>query len=123
MHLRGYPKYFLKGGKRRAVYYTAEAAELLTLGWTPEEEAVKEKAEPKTESAPATEVKPEPEKVEVEVVEDEPGDEQEPATASELPNFDFMTKAELLQYALDRGADLSSNTLKAELVEACRKLG
>jgi hypothetical protein len=126
MHLHGYPKYYVKGEKRRAVYYTAEARDLVTLGWKPEAEAtVKKEAPAKAVELPKIEKPvelPAVETIEAELVDDQPEVvKQEPQ--SKLPDFDFMTKAELLQYALDRGVDLPNNILKAELVKACRELG
>jgi len=125
MHLKGYPKYYTKDGERRPVYYTADARDLTAMGWKPEED--KHVSPDKTEKAPKTnkpvavETTLAVEKIEVEVVEDEP----EGVTAkqeSELPDFEFMTKPELLEYALQRGVELPINTLKSELVKSCRKL-
>lgn len=113
MHLPGYPVYFVKDGKRRAVYYTAEARDLKAMGWAPEEDLkVEVKSQPKQEVAAS---KPEAIKPEVVV-------ESTPQEDGELPDFEFMTRSELLKYAMDRGVDLPNNALKAELVEACRKI-
>lgn len=129
MYLRGYPKYFVKGEKRRAVYYTIEASELLQSGWLPEEEASKPK---NLAVAPEPEPLPEPKqelaeveaevRVEVEVVEDEPEEAIENEESDELPDFGFMTKAELIQYAAERGVELKPALTKAELTEACEAL-
>lgn len=107
MHLRNYPQYFVKDGERIAVYYTADARDLKAQGWKPEE----------TKKPAPEPVKPaaKPEKIEAElVIEEEP--------ESPKPEFEFMTRTELLAYALERGVDLPNNSLKAELVEACKKL-
>jgi hypothetical protein len=130
MHLHGYPKYYVKDGKRRAVYYTADARDLTASGWRPEEEkqAAATKPAKTTKPAPAPPrveaptSAPEPvEKIEVEVVEG-PTNEAEPKGTEDLPDFEFMTKPELLEYAMRRGVDLPNNALKAELVKACREL-
>lgn len=131
MHLQGYPKYYTKDGKRRPVYYTADARDLTAMGWKPEEDKpVKPGKAEKALKAdkPAAVKAPEPvatpsvvEKIEVEVVEDEPEGviaKQE----SELPDFEFMTKPELFEYASQRGVELPINTLKSELVKSCREL-
>ena len=114
MHLPGYPVYYVKDGKRRAVYYTAEARDLKAMGWKPEEapKAPEVKPAPKAEAKSA----PKPEVIKPEVVIEDATEE------GELPDFEFMTRTELLKYAMDRGVDLPNNALKAELVEACKKL-
>ena len=107
MHLPGYPHYYVKDGERVAVYFTGEARDLRAMGW------VREESKP----AKVIESKPEPvAEVEVDVVLDT-------AEEADQPEFEFMTKPELLAYALQRGVDLPNNALKAELVEACKKLG
>lgn len=113
MHLRNYPQYFVKNGERIAVYYTADARDLRALGWEPEQSAKQEpKPAPKLEPA---QPKAEVEKLEVELIE-------ENQVESEKPEFEFMTRVELLAYAEKRGVDLPNNALKADLVEACKKL-
>jgi len=131
MHLSGYPKYYIKDGKRRAVYYTAEARDLLSLGWEPEADSILAAPELKeeTETILVAEEKQAAEFLEEEVFETIEAelvpakeDSDSKVTAVQLPDFEFMTKVELLQYALDRGVDLPNNTLKAELVKACQEL-
>lgn len=113
MHLRNYPQYFVKDGERIAVYYTADARDLRALGWKPEGSDKQEpEPQPKTEKAEAA---AEVEKLEVELVDEAQEQAQE-------PEFEFMTRAELLAYAEKRGVDLPNNALKADLVEACKKL-
>lgn len=110
MHLKNYPQYFVKDGERISVYFTGEARDLMLQGWVP---VVKEREEKQKEvkkiNAPPASVKIEPE------VEDE-------SEAESIPEFDFMTKAELIEYASGYGVELENSMLKAELVEACRKL-
>lgn len=112
MHLRNFPQAFVKDGKRRLVYYSAEARDLRSLGWAPEQK-VKE-VKPKAVKEPIID---QPAEIKVDIVIEESGQDQD-----KLPDFEFMTKVELLQYALARGVDLPNNALKAELIEACKKL-
>lgn len=138
MHLRNYPHYFVKNGDRRAAYYTAEVRELLALGWQREKAASPEPAKEEVQTL----VQPIPVEqedvgaiaeviIEAVVANDDEQDEETAVSIDEyddktegilLPNFDFMTKAELLQYAENKGVNLPSNALKAELVAECRKL-
>ena len=134
MHIRNYPQFFVKDGKRRAVYYTAQARELIALGWLPEEKAQKgqpveketvkevQKEEIAEPVSLETEVKlePKPENIEVEIVAD-PFSTPQP-TENKVTDFDFLTRPALLKYALDRGVDLPNNALKADLVKACKEI-
>lgn len=127
MYLSNAPQTYAKGTKKRQVYYTAEARDLESLGWT---RVVKGKGEKTKETPPEPAATPEPVKIEEKPAAEAPKvtaeviyeDSLSGAQAKDLPVFDFMTKAELLQYALDRGVDLPNNALKADLVEACKKL-
>ncbi len=128
MHLRGYPKYYVKNGKRRAVYYTSEVRDLTALGWRPEGDSTPvEKPEKKVAAKPAVEPAPAPEpelvaeRIEIEVVEEETL-APELAPNEELPDFEFMTKPELIEYAAKNGETLQLTSLKADLVAACKKL-
>ena len=103
MHLKPYPQYFVKDSERRAVFFTSEARDLRAMGWAPEKEA----KQPAT-SAP---------KPIAEAVATEPAESTE-----KTPDFELMTKTELLSYAMERGVDLKNNAPKAELIEACSKL-
>lgn len=126
MHLPNYPQYFVKGDRRRAVYYTADATALLAMGWVRED---KEAPAPKPEPTPAS-VEPaaaaapvvQAEEVEVEVVEDDEPEIEEPGEEAELPDFEFMTKGELIKFAAECGETLQPTLLKADLIEACKKL-
>jgi hypothetical protein len=102
MHLRPYPQAYVKGDERRLVYYTVEARELRENGWVRESGDEPE--------APAT----------VEAAEEKAEFEPEPVVGD--PDFEAMTKRELLQYAADNGIDLPDNALKAELIEACKAI-
>jgi hypothetical protein len=112
MHLAGYPKYFVKDGKRRAVYFTGEVRDLIAMGWRPE-------GRPKPERKIQPEPEPEPEPV---AQTEEVIVEIQVEGATEKPAFEFMTKAELIKYAKDRGVELQQTSLKAEMIEACEAL-
>ena len=111
-HLKKLPTYFVKDGDRRAAYYTIQARELRAAGYT-EEDA---KAEPH---------KPAPRLPEI-VVEAgaEPFDSTESLTEplADEEALDEMTKAELLDWAMDRGHDLPNNDKKAEILAACKAI-
>lgn len=113
MHLKGFPRYYVKGDKRKAVYYTADARELTALGWVDEEVAAKKAAEPveepKAEVADATEPK----------AWEEPAEVTLPTTKP----LEAMTKAELVDYAASKGLLIDGTALKADIVAACRDLG
>ena len=107
MHIQGYPKYYVKDGERRAVYYTADARDLKNMGWKPEKEA---KEEPKLKEAPAAFMDPFSEAEDL--VEEEAGEGE--------TDFDFMTKAELLEYAKEHDIEVRPTQTKTEIVEAIR---
>lgn len=111
-HLEKMPTYFVKGDKRKAAYYTIQARELIARGY------VQEGAE-KPQKLKAHEAKPVPEVV-VEAGAD--AFEMEAKLEVEEENLDGMTKAELLDWALDRGHDLPNNDLKAEILKACKEI-
>jgi hypothetical protein len=130
MYLRNFPRKFVKDGKARLVYYTSEARDLRAFGWVEEDKkTITAKAEQKPldtklEIIEAPELQPEPQP-EPEQAPDsvtEPVPEVKINETSEGPDFTSMTKAELLQYATDRGVDLANNVLKAELIKACEAL-
>lgn len=121
MHLRNFPHYYVKDDQRVAVYYTADARDLQAQGWKREEtlkgaaKQSKEAKEAKLTTETITEQAPEKIEAVLEI------DEKTELSADGV-DFEFMTRIELLKYALDRGVDLPNNALKAELVEACKKL-
>lgn len=131
MHLRNYPRYFIKDGERRPAYFTVEQTELIAQGWVPEESGLPSTTEPGSGLDPIAEPAPEPtveqvaaqekviEPVEV-VVEDDPI--LPVAPEAPLPDFEFMTKQELIDYASERGVELKPALHKSDLVEECRKL-
>mgnify|MGYP006293788709 CR=1 FL=1 len=112
MYLRNFPCKFIKDGKSRFVYYTAEARDLRALGW--KEDKGKKTADPV--AAKPEEKAPEP------IEEPKAVEPIQPPASLEAPDLSTLTRAELLQYAEDRGVDLPNNALKAELIEACRAI-
>ena len=111
-HLKKLPTYFVKGDKRRAAYYTIQARELRQAGYTEEG----------SKAVPAKPLERLPEIVNE--VGAEPFDSTESLTEpmAEEGDLDSMTKAELLDWALDRGHDLPNNDLKAEILKACKEI-
>ena len=111
-HLDKLPTWFVKGDERRAAYYTIQARELRQEGYAEEGE----KAVP----AKAPERLPEI----VNEVGAEPFDSTESLTEplAEDGDLDSMTKAELLDWALDHGVDLPNNDRKAEILAACKEI-
>lgn len=108
-HLAKLPTYFVKDGDRRAAYYTITARELTEAGYVEEgEKAVK---------APVS--KPVPE-ILVEAGQDAFDDDSIKMTDSE--HLEEMTKAELLEYAYERGFDLKNNLLKSEIFKLCKEI-
>ena len=112
-HLSKLPTYFVKGDDRRAAYYTIQARELRDRGYVEEggERAVAAKP---IERLPEI----------VNEVGAEPFDSTESLTepVAKEGDLDSMTKAELLDYALERGVDLPNNDLKAEILAACKEI-
>ena len=111
-HLEKMPTYFVKGDKRKAAYYTIQARELIAKGY------VQEGAE-KPRKIKAHEPKPVPEVV-VEAGAD--AFEMETKLEVEEENLEDMTKAELLDYAMERGHDLKNALPKAEILAACKEI-
>ena len=109
-HLDKLPTWFVKGDERRGAYYTIQARELLADGW----------AEEGGKAAPAPQPKPQPEIVNE--VGAEPYDSTESLTEPLGETLEEMTKAELLDWALERGVDLPNNDRKAEIFAACKKI-
>jgi hypothetical protein len=94
MYLDKRPTYFVKNGKRKAVYHTGLARELTSQGW--KEEGIIDES-PKVDPVIATE--PVAEHVDIDLLE--------------------MTKTELISYAEEREISVRSNATKAEILQAC----
>jgi len=111
-HLNKLPTWFIKGGKRKAAYYTIQAREFRAEGYV--EEGEKAVAAKPLERLPEI----------VNEVGAEPYDSTESLTepVAKKGDLDSMTKAELLDWALDHGEDLPSNDLKAEVLAKCKKI-
>ena len=110
-HLKKMPTYFVKEGeRRRAAYYTIQARELRAAGYV--EEGEKAAAYKPAERQPEI----------VNEVGAEPYDSTESLTEPMAESLEEMTKAELLDWALERGHDLPNNDLKAEIFAACKEI-
>lgn len=110
-HLKKLPTWFIKEGeRRRAAYYTIQARELRALGYTEEGE--------KAVAAKPVERQPE---IVVEAGA-EPYDSTESLTEPIAESLEEMTKAELLDWALERGHDLPNNDRKADILAACKEI-
>ena len=109
-HLDKLPTWFVKGDERLAAYYTIQAREFAAAGYV--EEGKK--------AAPAPQPKPQPEIVNE--VGAEPYDSTESLTEPVAESLEEMTKAELLDWALEHGVDLPNNDRKAEIFKACKEI-
>lgn len=111
-HLKKLPTWFVKGDERRAAYYTVQARELQDEGFV--EEGEKAVAKKPLERLPEI----------VNEVGAEPYDSTESLTEpmADEGNLDSMTKAELLDWALEQGEDLPVNDLKAEILAKCKEI-
>ena len=111
-HLKKLPTYFVKGDERRAAYYTVQARELRAAGYI--EEGEKAQVRKPIEKQPEIVV--------------EAGAEAFDSTESltepqaEEGDLDGMTKAELLDWAMDQGHDLKNALPKAEILAACKEI-
>lgn len=128
-YLENYPVVYRDAEGRRAIaHFTTEAADLEGTGWFLEEAAEPEPLglpEPEPEPAEtAPELEVEDEVLEPEVEEDVVGTgEVEPEQPKEAAKaFEFMTRPELLEWAMERGVDLPNRLSKAELVAQCEKI-
>jgi len=111
-HLKKLPTYFVKGDERRAAYYTIQARELRAAGFA--EEGAKAEVRKPVEKQP---------EIVVEVgttAYDSTDALQEPQ--AEEGDLDGMTKAELLDWAMDQGYDLKNALPKAEILAACKEI-
>lgn len=111
-HLDKLPTWFVKGDQRLAAYYTIQAREFSAAGFVEEGQ----------KAAPAKPLERLPEIVNE--VGAEPYDSTESLTEpmAEEDDLDSMTKAELLDWALEHGEDLPSNDLKAEVLAKCKEI-
>lgn len=106
------PTWFVKDGKRRGAFFTIQARELKAAGWVEEGE--------KAEKRKPIEKQPE---IVVEAgttAYDSIDALQEPQ--AEEGDLDSMTKAELLDWAMDKGHDLKNALPKAEILKACKEI-
>ena len=111
-HLKKLPTWFVRDGERRSAFFTIQARELLEAGWVEEGE--------KAEKRKPIEKQPE---IVVEAgttAYDSTDALQEPQ--AEEGDLDGMTKAELLDWAMDQGHDLKNALPKAEILKACKEI-
>jgi hypothetical protein len=115
-HLRKLPTYFVKGDERRAAYYTINARELKAAGFV---------EEGTTPDKPIEAHKPAERQPEI-VVEagadafDSTDSVTEPMADKDA--LEEMTKAELLDWAMDHGHDLKNALSKAEIFKLCKEI-
>lgn len=109
-HLDKLPTWFVKGDERKAAFYTVDVRELRAAGWTEEGQ----KAAPAPQSKPLPEI--------VNEVGAEPFDSTESLTEPLGESLEEMTKAELLDWALEHGHDLPNNDRKSEIFAACKEI-
>ena len=117
-HLRKRPTVFVKGDQRRYVYFTVQARELRAAGFV-EEGSETNAAEPTKKpekKLPEIPVRAGYEAFEVETPEVEVAETEE---AKESPDFLSMTKAELLDWALEKGHDLKNALPKSDILAQC----
>lgn len=110
-HLKKLPTYFIKGDERRAAYYTIDARELLAEGFTEEGE--------KAVAAKRQERQPE---IVVEAGTDAYDDDSLKEPMADEDALEEMTKAELLDWAMDHGHDLKNALPKAEIFALCKEI-
>ena len=99
---------YTRGEQRRCTPYSAIASWLEDTGWVLE-----------GEKAPVSKPEPLPE-IPVEVGVD--AFDVEPMEEEVEESLEEMTKAELLEWAMDRGYDLPNNDKKATILEACKEI-
>ncbi len=111
-HLQELPTWFVRGDERRAAYFTVHARELRAEGFA--EEGEKAQARKPAERLPEI----------VNEVGAEPFDSTESLTEpmAEDDDLDGMTKAELLDWAMDQGHDLKNALPKAEILALCKEI-
>lgn len=109
-HLKKLPTWFVKDDERRGAYYTVQARELRERGYVEEGE--------RAVAAKPIELQPEI----VNEVGAEPYDSTESLTEPMGESLEEMTKAELLDWALEHGVDLPNNDRKAEIFAACKEI-
>lgn len=112
MHLRKLPTWFVKGDERRAAYYTIQARELRAAGFV--EEGEKAVAKKPIEKQPEILVEA------GSTAYDSTDALQEPQSDDET--IEEMTKAELLDWAMDRGHDLKNALPKSEIFKLCKEI-
>ncbi len=108
-------EWMIKEGHRKKVCWSIDKEQKKTQGWVFEGEPA-----PKKEHTPEPIKLPE---IAVEVGVDAYDDESIAYNVQgEREPLDEMTKAELLEWAMDQGHDLPNNDRKSEILEACKQI-
>lgn len=113
-HLAKLPTYFVKGVERVAAYYTVDATELRAAGYVEEDG---ERAQEMPAPGPLPEIVVE---AGVDAFDFDSEKVEDPADMKEV--LEAMTKAELLEFAMENGYDLKNNLPKAQILEACYEI-
>lgn len=111
-HLDKLPTWFVKGDERRAAYWTVQARELRAQGFI--EEGKKAQVRKPIERQPEI-------IVEAGTTAYDSTDALQESQAEEN-DLDGMTKAELLDWAMDHGHDLKNALPKAEIFAKCKEI-
>lgn len=126
MYLDKVPTYFIKGNRRKPVYHTVLARELLADGWIPEKGSATSgfrpiEIDPKAAvEVPAT---PEPPSTQAAEPESEVDAEADPEPSSaDSVDLDSMTKAQLTAFAEQNGVEVKAYATKTELLDICKGL-
>ena len=101
----------VKDGVRKEVYWSVTKRQMIEDGWARENETPAPKREVSKLPQIVVEAGVEAFSPEATKIEEEPSEDLED-----------MTKAELLEWAMERGVDLPNNDRKAEILEACKKI-
>ena len=107
---RNHCEWMTKDGRRKKVCWSADKRDKLAHGWVKEGDG-KPFVEPEPKKLPEIAVEVGTDAYELEAKVDEPSD-----------SLDQMTKAELLEYAMEHGVDLPNNDRKSEILEACKEI-
>lgn len=120
MYLDKVPTYFTKGNRRKPVYHTVLARELLADGWMPEQGSATSGFRPiEIDPKAAIEVPVASEESDQQIIESEPEPELPHVDSVDL---DSMTKAQLASFAEQNGAEIKAYATKTELLEICKGL-
>jgi hypothetical protein len=112
MYIQDAPVYFTKGDKRKPVYHSVLARELLAAGWQ------QEGVTPAPEPVAVEPVEAAPEAEQPSQSEEETDPEPEPEVA--VVDLDSMTKNQLVAFAEASNIEFKSTVTKSELLQLCK---